>query len=115
MSRSLDRILDRASCRLTDIDALLTGINTNPRNDAVYDNVISSFFADKPVMQYKHIFGESFSASALAVHVAATCLHNNRIPSFLLRDANRDISGAERILVYNHNNKTHSFTLLSSC
>jgi 3-oxoacyl-(acyl-carrier-protein) synthase len=115
MQHSLDRILHSASCRINDIDAILTGINTNPRNDAIYDSVIATHFPRKPIMQYKHLFGESFSSSALAVHVAATCLHNNKIPAILLRDADRDIHHPQRILLYNHNNKTHTFTLLTSC
>lgn len=109
------------------VDAVLTGMNTHAENDRVYRDVIAQYFGDRPVMRYKHLFGESFSSSALAVYVAATCLHRGRIPAFLLVDRNGvsggastadalGIDGVKRILVYNHyRNKSHSFILLSSC
>lgn len=126
LRKKLDELLAKAGCKLSDIDAVLTGLNTHPENDRVYHDAITRFFGDLPIMQYKHLFGESFSSSALAVYVAATCLCKNRIPSFLLADnhsihfdptENKDeIKGVKRILMYNHyRNKSHSFILLSSC
>ncbi|MDR0742754.1 MAG: beta-ketoacyl synthase chain length factor [Tannerella sp.] len=122
----LDLLLAKAGCGLPDIDAVLTGLNTNPANDKVYNDVILQLFDNCPVLQYKHLFGESFSSSALAVYVAATCLHKNRIPSFLPAynppahsgavENRRDIKDIKHILIYNHyRNKSHSFILLSSC
>jgi 3-oxoacyl-(acyl-carrier-protein) synthase len=121
MREALDRMLAKAGCGLSDIDAVLTGINTNPANDAVYFNVVSHVLEDRPMLQYKHVFGESFSASALAVYVAAVCLQKGRIPSFLFvrsesAPAIEEAKPPRRILVYNHyKNKSHSFILLSSC
>lgn len=138
LRKKLDVILAKAGCGLSDVDAVLTGLNTHPENDKVYNDVIAQLFNDRPIMQYKHLFGESFSSSALAVYVAATCLRKNRIPSILLTDRCRTSDGAnsldectihsesaenkdgaksvKRILVYNHyRNKSHSFILLSSC
>lgn len=126
LRKRLDEMLAKAGCGLSDIDAVLTGLNTHPENDKVYRDAIMRFFGDLPIMQYKHLFGESFSSSALAVYVAATCLRKNRIPSSLLADSpsmrfdpaenSDDIKGVKRILIYNHyRNKSHSFILLSSC
>ncbi|MDR0395024.1 MAG: hypothetical protein LBH77_07710 [Tannerella sp.] len=136
LKEKLDAVLAKAGCGLPDIDAVLTGLSTHAENDRVYNDVITQLFSDRPIMQYKHLFGESFSSSALAVYVAATCLHKNRIPSILLAD-NRpssggvcgsdkgamrfdtsgnkgDMKGVKRILVYNHyRNQSHSFILLS--
>ena len=119
ISRTLDIMLEKAGCRLSDIDAVMTGLSTYAENDKVYYDVIENHFGDRPIMQYKHLFGESFSASAIGAYAAMTCLRKGRIPSFMLADAgsaNADINDAKRILVYNHyNNKPHSFILLSSC
>jgi 3-oxoacyl-(acyl-carrier-protein) synthase len=123
LGEALDATLVKAGCGLSDVDAVLTGLNTHEENDKVYRDVIARFLGDCPVLQYKHLFGESFSSSALGVYVATTCLRKGRIPSFLLADINREtaanaagINGVKRILVYNHyRNKSHSFILLSSC
>ena len=119
MQKTLDVMLEKAGCQMSDIDAVVTGINTHVKNDNVYYDVIPQLFRDNPVLQYKHLFGESFAAPAFGVYVAATCLHKGRIPSFLISDASAhtgDINDVKRILLYNHSrNKSHSFILLSSC
>ena len=129
LGATLDAMLTKAGCAggpssssSSGMDAVLTGLNTHVENDRVYREVTARFFGDCPIMQYKHLFGESFSSSALGVYVATICLRNGCIPSFLLADTPRrrgaasGISGVKRILVYNHHrNKSHSFILLSSC
>ena len=117
ISKTIDVMLEKAGCRLSDIDAVMTGLNAHAENDKVYYDVIEKHFGDRPIMQYKHLFGESFSASAIGTYAAMTCLRKGRIPSFMLVGAaNADINSVKRILVYNHhNNKPHSFILLSSC
>ena len=116
IQRSLDALLTKAGCRLSDIDAVLTGLNTHTANDKVYREAIDRFFKDIPILQYKRLFGESFSSSAIAVYVAITCLRKGYAPALLSANEDADIKGVKRILVYNHyRNKTHSLTLLSSC
>ncbi|MDR1723784.1 MAG: hypothetical protein LBR84_07620 [Tannerella sp.] len=116
MRTILDAMLKKAGIALTDIDAVVTGISSHPANDAVYGEVVPALFGDLPVMQYKHLFGESFSSNALGTYVAMTCLHKGRIPAFLLKERDADLNTAKHILVYNHyQNKSHSFILLSSC
>ena len=116
MKAALDAMLARTGCDWSDIDAVLTGVNTDTENDTVYSDMISNVLGGCPVMQYKHIFGESFSSSAMAVYVAMTCLRKGRIPSFLLSDNVSEISGVKHILIYNHyKNKSHSLIFLSSC
>ena len=122
--QTLDKMLAKAGCQLSDVDAILTGMNTNLANDAPYHDAITHFFGELPILHYKHLFGESFSSSALGVYVAITCLRKGQIPAFLLSDAadfsvgNDDtaLNGVKRILFYNHySNQSHSLILLSSC
>ncbi len=116
MRETLDRLLSKAGCESKDIDAILTGINTHQQNDAVYHDGMARLFEHCPMMQYKHLFGESFTSSALGVYVAATCLHRQEVPSHLLCAKTEPLRDVRRILVYNHyKNKSHSFILLSSC
>lgn len=116
IGEAIDRILVKAKCTLTDIDAILTGLNTHKENDQIYRKVINRFFGDIPILQYKHLFGESFSSSAIGVYVALTCLRKGYAPAILSADNELDINPVKRILVYNHHrNKTHSLMLLSCC
>ena len=126
IDRTLNIMLEKAGCGLSDIDAVMTGLSTHTDNDKVYFDIIANHFSDRPILYYKHLFGESFSASAIGTYAAMTCLRKGRIPSFMLADVNSisckkeanasDIKEVKRILVYNHhNNKPHSFILLSSC
>ena len=116
MQETLDTILAKAGCGLSDIDAVLTGLNTYIDNDRIYRRTIDRLFEDIPILQYKHLFGESFSSSAVGVYVALTCLRKGYAPAILSADANTDVSRIKRMLVYNHyRNKSHSFILLSSC
>ena len=116
IQQSVNEILEKAACKLSDIDAVMVGINTVPSNDCIYNDFINSILEDTPVMRYKHIFGESLSSSALSVYVAAKCLTNHKIPDFLLNNREKEINGVKNILLYNHfQNKSHSLILLSSC
>ena len=116
MWESIDEILSKAGCNISDIDAVLTGLNTHLANDAVYREAADRFFRGIPILQYKHLFGESFSASAIGVYVALTCLRKGYAPAFLSADREEDVTGIKRILVYNHyRNKSHTLILLSSC
>jgi len=116
MQQTLDAMLAKAGCTVSDIDAVLTGLNTNPANDKVYREASDCFFGNIPVLQYKHLFGESFSSSALGVYVALTCLHRGYAPALLAADKEEDVRNVKRILVYNHyRNKSHSIILLSKC
>jgi len=119
LRRSLDSLLERSGCSPEDIDAVMTGLNTHPANDAVYHDAIRNLFPTKPILHYKHIFGESFASSAMGVYAAVTCLRRGSIPSFMFAPAptpKTTPQSLRRILIYNHFlNKSHSFILLSSC
>jgi 3-oxoacyl-(acyl-carrier-protein) synthase len=115
MCRALDTLLAQAGCSLTDIDAVMTGINNNPQDDPVYEAVAASLFAGRPLAQYRHLFGHSFTSAALGIYAAAVCLGNGRIPAHLMTGGER-LDKVRRILFYNHwNNTSHSLTLLSRC
>jgi 3-oxoacyl-(acyl-carrier-protein) synthase len=116
LRKNLDTLLHQAGCSLSEIDAVVVGTNSNPVNDMVYDDVVPQLFDRLPVMQYKHLFGQSFISSALGTYAAAICLQKQFIPAHLLTDSDEAVSPVRRILLYNHyNNKAHSLTLLSRC
>ncbi|MDR2145479.1 MAG: beta-ketoacyl synthase chain length factor [Tannerella sp.] len=116
LKQSVNEILEKTGCEISDIDAVFVGLNTVSANDDAYNHFINNVLEDTPVVQYKSVFGESLSSSALAVYAAAKCLKNNKIPAFLLKNGEKEINGVKNILLYNHyKNKSHSLILLSLC
>ncbi|MDR3268217.1 MAG: beta-ketoacyl synthase chain length factor [Tannerella sp.] len=115
MRQTLDALLNEAGCTLSDVDAVMVGINNNARNDTVYETTLSRLFANLPVIQYKHLFGQSFTASALGLYAAATCLRKQCVPAHLLAGSEEPLRAVKRILLYNHYHASHTFTLLSQC
>jgi hypothetical protein len=102
---------------LEDIDAVMIGNNGQEENDRIYMENCPVLFPGRKLLHYKHLFGESYTASGLGVHAAAVCLHQQRIPAHLFIDAkNGEQQGVKHILCYNQfENKNHSFILLSAC
>ena len=116
LREALHALLTANDCSLDDIDAILIGLNTNPRNDQPYLDAAAWLYPGRPLIRYKHLFGESFSASALAHYVAATCLRRGHVPPHLRLDHGSAPLPVRRILIHNHSfGKVHTFTLLSAC
>ncbi len=112
----IETILKRNNLTINDIDSVVVGISGDKDNDLVYKKIHSAIFPDKPLVYYKHIFGESYTASSLGLYVAATILKKGTLPQHLLYKGNIPDYKPENILVYNHfQNKDHSITLLSAC
>jgi 3-oxoacyl-(acyl-carrier-protein) synthase len=101
--------------RLGDIDAVMLGISGNRRSDNAYRQSAAALFPGKPLAGYKHIFGESYTASGLGLYAAATCLQRQRIPAHLFVDGRRgDVLNVKNILLYHQEDegKRHSLVLL---
>jgi 3-oxoacyl-(acyl-carrier-protein) synthase len=113
---ALNGLLAQNACSINDIDAVVTGVSGNPENDGAYRRNAPVLFAGKPLVRYKHIFGESYTASGLGMYVAATCLRRQRIPRHLTVNGCKEIDAVKTLLLYNHSeDKNHSLTLLTSC
>jgi 3-oxoacyl-(acyl-carrier-protein) synthase len=111
---AMKELLKQNACSIDDVDAIVVGISGNPNNDEVYRHN-ATLFAGKPLVGYKHIFGESYTASGLGMYVAATCIRKQRIPQHLLLNDSKEMHGVKTLLLYNHSEgKNHSFTLLTS-
>jgi 3-oxoacyl-(acyl-carrier-protein) synthase len=107
-----------------EIDAIMIGTNGQPENDCRYYEVCEKMFPTIPLLHYKPIFGENYTAPALGIYAATMCLKNGKIPEHLLVGAKKqslntkakDISPLRKILFYNHfEGKYHSLILLSKC
>lgn len=83
LQSQLQRTLNDADVNINDIDGIMTGINGNPNNDDYYLRIAETLFPDKPLLHYKHLFGENYTASAFALYTVAHCLKKQVIPDFL--------------------------------
>lgn len=109
-----ERLLHQAGLTVKDLDAVVTGLSGDRDNDAVYRAFLQQYCPETPVVWYKHLFGESFCASAFGVYVGAVCLHKELIPGHLLYNTAEAIAKPRHLLVHNHfQNKDHSLILLS--
>jgi 3-oxoacyl-(acyl-carrier-protein) synthase len=98
----------------TQYDYIVVGTNGQAENDRRYLEVCEKLFPNIPILQYKHIFGESYTAAALGIYTAAICLKNGKIPEHLLLANHKTASEIRNILFYNNfEGKNHSFVLLS--
>lgn len=99
---------------ITDISAVMTGINGNPANDLSYQTLVANLFPDRPRLHYKHLFGENYTSSALGLYAAAHCLKQNHLPSFLYdSDTPCLVQELNSILLVNQmENQQFSFILL---
>jgi hypothetical protein len=100
----------------------MIGTNGRPENDNCYFETCEKLFPNVPLLHYKHIFGESYTAPALGIYAAAICLRNGKIPALLKLPIEGNtfplgrLGGAFNILFYNNSEgKNHSFILLSKC
>ena len=83
LQAALAKLLDDAGLAPDGIDAVMTGINGNPDNDAWYASMLPLCAPGLPALHYKHLFGESYAASGFALYAAAHCLHRGFVPEFL--------------------------------
>lgn len=115
ISQRLNFFLQRNHCELSQVDAVMCGFSGDEANDHVYRTFFEQAFPAAQLLWYKHLFGESFCASAYGVYAAAHLLHSNEIPAqMILR--NGISSCVDNILIVNHfQNNDFSLTLLSKC
>lgn len=111
---SVSTMLQSAGKSLSDVDAVLTGINGDETCDQAYLDETKALFGDKPILRYKHLFGDSFTASGLGFYVGAHCLNVGVIPSQLfVSQQNMSIDKPKCILLFNRSDgKDYTLTLI---
>ena len=115
LKEAVTKMLQSAGKRLDDVDYILTGISGNHDNDKAYLEETKTLFGNKPLLKYKHLFGESFTASGLGFYVAAQCLKVGRVPATLFVDKEANNKQPKCILLYNRTDgKNVTLTLLEA-
>ncbi|MCR5658722.1 MAG: beta-ketoacyl-[acyl-carrier-protein] synthase family protein [Bacteroidales bacterium] len=116
LTDAVANMLQSAGKRFVDVDFIFTGISGNRENDKAYLEETKMLFGDKPLLHYKHLFGESFTASGLGFYVAAQCLKTGRVPaSLFVKTSEISDKQPKCILLYNRSDgKNVSLTLLEA-
>lgn len=108
-----DKIYNEINTPKEEIDAIVVGINGDVDNDEVYKNFCHKYYQGVPVLWYKHIFGESYSSSALGLYLSSLILKNQDIPEHFYYSNNNRNNKIKKVLFYNHfENKIHTAILL---
>ena len=113
---ALAKLLQSAGKSLADVDYILTGISGHHDQDEAYLQETKTLFGQKPLLKFKHLFGESFTSSGIGMYVAAQCLKTGHVPSTLFVDS-KEVSDKQPkcILLYNRSDgKNVSLTLLEA-
>lgn len=100
LQQQLEELLAEAGMKVSEISAVMTGVNGHPENDQLYHDTVQALFPGKPLLHYKHLFGENYTASALGLYACAHLLKKNEIPSFLY-DSEQQVSSLKSILLLN--------------
>lgn len=115
---SLRKLLADNELNLSDIDAVITGINGSQTTDLPTIQVCKQLFGQKPLLHYKRLFGDSYSASGLGLYSAACCLKYQFVPSILYYvETKNQICNPRNIVFFGQSDyKDYSLILLkSSC
>lgn len=116
LQAAANRLLALEGIAPENVSAVVAGLNGDCDNDRIYLDFVRNFRPNVPVMWYKHLFGESFCASALGVYAGALALRRRQIPAHLRYDEGTAPVHPQYLLVHNHfHNKDHTLILLASC
>lgn len=113
-----DKILDFLNKNHTDIseiDAIMMGINGDIDNDMVYNNVYVGPLSKPTPFIFKHLSGEYFTSAGFGAIMCAKILKNNRLSNLLYRKYH-PTNPIRKILFHNHyKNVSHALILFSKC
>lgn len=108
----IHQFLDKNDLKFLDIDALFVGNTDSVENDTYYKNIVADF-VNTPIVHFKKVTGEHFTASAYAMHLAAMMLEKQDYFNKNIISGNLE-KPLKHILIYNHyKGVNHTLMLLS--
>jgi 3-oxoacyl-[acyl-carrier-protein] synthase II len=111
---SINAFLAENGLTMADIDLVITGRNSDIKNDEIYSNLGLSIFKDKPTANYKHLCGEYPTSSSFALWLASNIIKKGIIPD-VVKQGNFSSFSPKKVLIYNHYQaKYHSLMLVSA-
>ncbi|MBE8713895.1 beta-ketoacyl synthase chain length factor [Sphingobacterium hungaricum] len=106
-----NEFLERNHSTISDIDAVVLGVNGDVEFDSYYEEFASAF-TEIPQLYYKHLSGEYDTASAFGLATAVKVLDEQVVPQIISWNTIQ-ASKIKTILVYNqYRGRDHSLVLL---
>ena len=81
--KQLEALVEKANIKVEAIQMVMTGVNGNPENDRLYQPVLDELFPQAEHLQYKQLFGENYTVSALGLYAAAHLMKKQGTPVML--------------------------------
>jgi len=81
--KQLEALVEKANIKVETIQMVMTGVNGNPENDRLYQPVLDELFPQAEHLQYKQLFGENYTVSALGLYAAAHLMKKQGMPVML--------------------------------
>ena len=107
--------LAKNNLNLSEIDAVMMGVNGDIQNDLAYENIYAKEIPIDKHLIFKHLSGEYFTSSAFGMVMLTQLLGNNRFSNQFFRKYH-PTTPLKKVLFHNHfQNKTHSLILLEKC
>lgn len=114
IKKIIEDFLSHNMRQISDIDMIILGVNGDYDTDKVFYDIQNDMFMGKYVTYYKHLVGESQTAIAFALWLAANSIYYNKTPDFISL-LNQKPKIIKNVLIYNsYLNSNHSLFLLSN-
>jgi 3-oxoacyl-(acyl-carrier-protein) synthase len=114
LDEGINSLLRQNGLTKSDIDAVVMGYNGDVDNDKVCAEVAGSLFPGVQQLYFKHLFGDSFTMSAMGLYLSSVCLKRGEIPMHIIYKEGTGNNRPRTILLHNHyQNRDHSIMLLS--
>ncbi|WP_222104003.1 beta-ketoacyl synthase chain length factor [Mucilaginibacter corticis] len=115
IEKQIEAFLAKNNLTIQDIDLIITGKNGDLKNDAVYEALDGSLFANSSKAYYKHLCGEYPTSMSFALWLASNVIKRGEVPA-VVADGEIKNKSPKKVLIYNHyQNSYHSLMLLSAC
>lgn len=116
LKEAMNTMLSHNGLNVSSLAGVITGFNGSEYSRHFYCDGYKDLFGDIPMLHYKHLFGESYTSSAMALYVGACCLAEKHIPKSLeVNTSCPSPSAPQALLLYNADDgKNHTLTLLTA-
>ena len=116
LEHQLHTLLHSAGITLDELDGVMVGTNGSPAHDSRCLQYYPRLFGEIPRLEYKHLFGDSYTASGLGLYAAVCCMSHKTIPPTLYasQPPSPPQAAPHAILLYNPSDGgCHTLTLIT--
>ena len=115
LGKAIDEMLAAEGIGRERLSGVMVSVNGNAEHDRAVLEQCRRLFGDTPLLHYKHLFGESFSASGMGFYAAVEILSSGRIPPSLYLDGERPVEDVPQTLLHVNlaDGKSVALTLLT--